>query len=170
MVALKPEFVVDRNARKKAVMLSLSDWKRVQKINAPYMFGHFELPRFKMNAMVEMPDHGQLNKDHFAAKRTVFSGHFHKRQNRGKIWYIGNAFPHNFADNWDDERGMNPRAGQIVPQRLGEARHRSLRGSVDRLARRCHLGGEGAHVDDRPPAGAQHVRDALSTVRQVRRL
>jgi hypothetical protein len=36
----------------------------------------------------------------------VFSGHFHKRQNQGKIWYIGNAFPHNFADAWDDERGM----------------------------------------------------------------
>jgi hypothetical protein len=36
----------------------------------------------------------------------VFSGHFHKRQSRGKIHYIGNAFPHNFADTWDDDRGM----------------------------------------------------------------
>ena len=30
----------------------------------------------------------------------------HKRQNKGNIWYIGNAFPHNYADTWDDERGM----------------------------------------------------------------
>jgi hypothetical protein len=36
----------------------------------------------------------------------VFSGHFHKRQIQGKIHYIGNAFPHNYADAWDDARGM----------------------------------------------------------------
>jgi hypothetical protein len=36
----------------------------------------------------------------------VFSGHFHKRQKQGKIHYIGNAFPHNYADAWDDDRGM----------------------------------------------------------------
>jgi hypothetical protein len=36
----------------------------------------------------------------------VFSGHFHKRQQRDKIIYMGNAFPHNFADTWDDNRGM----------------------------------------------------------------
>ena len=36
----------------------------------------------------------------------MFSGHFHKRQRQGKIHYIGNAFPHNYADTWDDERGM----------------------------------------------------------------
>jgi hypothetical protein len=82
------------------------DWKQVQKSKAPYMFGHFELPRFKMNAMVEMPDHGLLNDTHFANQTQVFSGHFHKRQNKGKIWYMGNCFPHNYADAWDDERGI----------------------------------------------------------------
>ena len=81
------------------------DWKKVQKITAPYMFGHFELPRFKMNAMVEMPDHGQLNETHFTNQKQVFSGHFHKRQNKGKIWYTGNCFPHDYSDAWDDERG-----------------------------------------------------------------
>jgi len=82
------------------------EWKAVPKIKSPYMFGHFELPHFKMNAMVEMPDHGLLNKDHFANQEQVFSGHFHKRQFNSKIWYIGNCFPHNYADAWDDERGM----------------------------------------------------------------
>jgi DNA repair exonuclease SbcCD nuclease subunit len=70
------------------------------------MFGHFELPLFYMNAMVQMPDHGELQADHFKHQDYVFSGHFHKRQQRGKIVYMGNAFPHNFADNWDDDRGM----------------------------------------------------------------
>ncbi len=31
-----------------------------------YVFGHFELPYFKMNAMVEMPDVGGIQTDHFA--------------------------------------------------------------------------------------------------------
>ena len=36
----------------------------------------------------------------------MFSGHFHKRQVKGPVHYIGNALPHNYADAWDDERGM----------------------------------------------------------------
>ena len=36
----------------------------------------------------------------------VFSGHFHKRQAQKNIWYVGNAFPHNFADAGDSARGM----------------------------------------------------------------
>jgi hypothetical protein len=36
----------------------------------------------------------------------VFSGHFHKRQVKNNIHYLGNPFPHNYADVDDDERGM----------------------------------------------------------------
>jgi DNA repair exonuclease SbcCD nuclease subunit len=82
------------------------EWKELGKIKSKYMFGHFELPLFYMNAMVQMPDHGELSPGHFVHQDYVFSGHFHKRQNKERIWYIGNAFPHNFADVWDDERGM----------------------------------------------------------------
>lgn len=81
------------------------DHKRVQRLSGQYMFGHFELPHFKMNAMVEMPDHGELSADQFGGFDRVFSGHFHLRQNRKNITYIGNAFPHNFADAGDDQRG-----------------------------------------------------------------
>jgi hypothetical protein len=59
-----------------------------------------------MNAMVEMPDHGEINENHLTQFDKVFSGHFHKRQSRKNIWYIGNAFPHNYADAGDDARGM----------------------------------------------------------------
>ena len=82
------------------------EWKKINKIKSRYMFGHFELPLFYMNAMVQMPDHGELKVDDFARNEYVFTGHFHKRQNKGNIHYIGNAFPHNFADAWDDARGM----------------------------------------------------------------
>jgi DNA repair exonuclease SbcCD nuclease subunit len=82
------------------------EWKGISKVKSKYMFGHFELPLFHMNAMVQMPDNGELQANHFKHQDYVFSGHFHKRQQRDKIVYIGNAFPHNFADTWDDSRGM----------------------------------------------------------------
>jgi DNA repair exonuclease SbcCD nuclease subunit len=82
------------------------EWKTMKDLKSKYVFGHFELPLFYMNAMVQMPDHGELKAEDFGKPDYVFSGHFHKRQSKGNIHYIGNAFPHNFADNWDDERGM----------------------------------------------------------------
>lgn len=81
------------------------DHKRVAKLSGKYMFGHFELPHFKMNAMVEMPDHGEVSVDHFQGIERVFSGHFHLRQQKKNVTYIGNCFPHNFADAGDDQRG-----------------------------------------------------------------
>jgi hypothetical protein len=82
------------------------DYKRIPKLSSKYVFGHFELPHFKMNAMVEMPDHGEVKIDSFGGIESVFSGHFHLRQQKKNINYIGNCFPHNFADAGDDARGM----------------------------------------------------------------
>jgi len=82
------------------------EWKTMRELKSKYVFGHFELPLFYMNAMVQMPDHGELRREDFAGPDYVFSGHFHKRQSNTNIVYIGNAFPHNYADAWDDDRGM----------------------------------------------------------------
>ena len=82
------------------------DYKKIPKMNAKYMFGHFELPHFKMNALIEMPDHGELKVENFKGVESVYSGHFHLRQHKNNINYIGNCFPHNFADAGDDQRGM----------------------------------------------------------------
>lgn len=82
------------------------EWKDMKSLKSRYVFGHFELPLFYMNAMIQMPDHGQLRAEDFNGPDYIFSGHFHKRQQKGKVIYIGNAFPHNFADAGDDDRGM----------------------------------------------------------------
>ena len=82
------------------------EWKEMKKVKSKYVFGHFELPSFYMNAMIQMPDHGELQRTDLAGPEYVFSGHFHKRQHNGNVVYIGNAFPHNFSDTWDDDRGM----------------------------------------------------------------
>jgi DNA repair exonuclease SbcCD nuclease subunit len=80
--------------------------KKIPKMSGKFMFGHFELPNFYMNAMIQMPDHGEIKNEHFGGIEHVFSGHFHKRQTQGNITYTGNAFPHNYADAGDDDRGL----------------------------------------------------------------
>ena len=82
------------------------DHKQLPTMKAKNMVGHFELPHFKMNAMVEMPDHGEFKMESFGGIERVFSGHFHLRQQKQNITYIGNCFPHNFADAGDANRGM----------------------------------------------------------------
>ena len=82
-----------------------NEWKQMTKLKSKYVFGHFELPHFMMNQIVEMPDHGELKSEHFEKPDLVFSGHFHKRQVRDKIHYLGSPFAHNYADDWDDQRG-----------------------------------------------------------------
>lgn len=81
------------------------EWKQIKDIKCKYMFGHFELPHFKMNAMINMPDTGELHVDDLNKPEYVFTGHFHKRQRQANVIYIGSPFPHNFADAWDDDRG-----------------------------------------------------------------
>jgi hypothetical protein len=99
------------------------EWTAMKKLGSRYILGHFELPRFKMNAMVEMPDHGGLNESHFPNQEFVFSGHFHKKQQRGNVIYMGNCFPHNYADAFDDDRGCMflEYAGQPVYRRWPNA-------------------------------------------------
>ena len=82
------------------------DHKRIPKLKGKYMFGHFELPGYLMNAMVAMPEHGEVSREHFGGFDHVFTGHFLKRQTQKNITYIGNCFPHNYADAGDDDRGL----------------------------------------------------------------
>ena len=82
------------------------EWKRLKKMKGKYVFSHLELPNFFMNAMIQMPDYKEIQSEHLNGYEAVFSGHFHKRQKKNNITYIGNAFPHNYSDAGDDKRGM----------------------------------------------------------------
>jgi hypothetical protein len=79
--------------------------KKIERIHSTYCLGHLELPHFLMNGLIKMPDHGEIQQDHFKNIGTVYSGHFHKRQDSKNITYIGNCFPHNYSDAGDDMRG-----------------------------------------------------------------
>jgi hypothetical protein len=86
--------------------LNEQDFSKIEQINSKYIFGHLELPGFMMNSRVPMPDVGDMKVEQFKQVGEVYSGHFHMRQQQNNITYIGNAFPHNFGDAGDDNRGM----------------------------------------------------------------
>jgi hypothetical protein len=92
------------------------DHKIIARQRGQYMFGHFELPNFLMNAMVKMPEVGELRCEHFSKFDKMFTGHFHKRQQQSNIVYIGNCFPHNFSDAGDDARGCMILEWGLEPQ------------------------------------------------------
>ena len=68
-------------------------------------FGHFEFRGFVITGSdIRMPT--GPNADDFKGPKFIFSGHFHKRQAYENVVYIGNAFPTNFNDAGDHDRGM----------------------------------------------------------------
>jgi len=82
------------------------EYKQILGSSGDYLFGHLELPKFVMTAGITMPEVGELRASHFKNFGHVYSGHFHTRQTQNNITYIGNAFPHNYGDAGDDNRGM----------------------------------------------------------------
>ena len=82
------------------------DFKKLKNLSSKYCFGHLELPGYLMNSFVPMPETGEIRSEHFTGFEHVFTGHFHKRQTKRNITYIGNCFPHNYADAGDDLRGL----------------------------------------------------------------
>lgn len=71
------------------------------------IFGHFELQHFKMNNF-KVCDHGDDPELLINKAPLVFSGHFHKRDEKkfdckGEIIYIGNTFQTDFGDAYQQK-------------------------------------------------------------------
>lgn len=74
-------------------------------LNVPVWCGHFEFKGFIVTGhSVEMPTGPDAQ--NYAKPKKIFSGHFHKRQCKSNIVYIGNTFPMDFSDAGDTGRGM----------------------------------------------------------------
>ena len=84
-----------------------NEYKSIKGLKSRYVFGHLEMPGFKMNAAVIMPDSPHLLKhDQFLNQEYVFCGHYHIRQIAGNVIYTGNIMPFNFSDVDDTNRGI----------------------------------------------------------------
>lgn len=79
--------------------------KLAEYLTLPFWAGHFEFKGFVVTGhsvkMPTGPDHSN-----FRGPKHIISGHFHKRQEQDNIIYMGNAFPMDFGDAGDSERGM----------------------------------------------------------------
>lgn len=82
------------------------EYKKLAKHNDCWAWlGHFEFRSFIITgynvAMTHGPEHTL-----FKGPKKIFSGHFHKRQAKDNVVYIGNVFPMDFGDASDYARGM----------------------------------------------------------------
>lgn len=74
--------------------------------DVPVAVGHLELNGFVLTGEHTIMKHGQNHRDFFKKQKRVFSGHFHKRQSKDNIMYIGNTFPMDYSDANDVDRGI----------------------------------------------------------------
>ncbi len=80
--------------------------RSLRNMTGRYCFAHLEIPGFILNGGAVMPDGAHTVKpDQFSAQEYVFSGHFHGRQIKDHIVYMGNIMPFDFSDNWTEEKG-----------------------------------------------------------------
>lgn len=70
-----------------------------------YWYGHFEFKNFKITGYNTIMKHGPGH-EQFNGPELILSGHFHKRQAKDNVVYIGNTFPMDYGDAGDNERGM----------------------------------------------------------------
>lgn len=79
---------------------------QVKNINShDLVFGHFEFKGFVVTGETKVLEHGPEHED-FKKPKRIFTGHFHKRQNKNNVHYIGNTFPMDYSDANDTNRGM----------------------------------------------------------------
>jgi DNA repair exonuclease SbcCD nuclease subunit len=80
--------------------------KLIEYVNKiPVFFGHFEFKGFVITGDTIEKEHGPDHKD-LKNVRRIFSGHFHKRQIKDNVIYVGSTFPMDFSDVNDNDRGF----------------------------------------------------------------
>lgn len=78
--------------------------KLTKKHKSKYMFIHAEFSTFMMNDFYEM-EHGQSHKE-LKHLDIIFTGHYHGRQIKDNVVYIGTPFPYDMNDCNDPNKGM----------------------------------------------------------------
>ena len=74
--------------------------------NVPVVMGHLELKGFRITGTGSVMEHGPEASLFFKKQKRVFSGHFHQRQSKGNVHFVGSPFPMDFSDANDSNRGM----------------------------------------------------------------
>jgi len=72
--------------------------------NAKYVFGHLEFKNFIVTGSSYCMETGP-DARYYDGPDYILSGHFHRRQAKENVIYIGNGFPMDFGDAGDIQRG-----------------------------------------------------------------
>lgn len=80
----------------------------VPTVNADYLFTHLSICEFDFgnNHIANSAEHQAFNVNMFSNYKKVFTGHFHKRQQKYNIEYIGSPYQLTFGDAGDLNRGF----------------------------------------------------------------
>lgn len=73
----------------------------VNKSMPRYVFCHAELPGFQFNKLSSTV--GVFDETLYKGPEKIFSGHYHQRQEKGNVVYLGNCFCSTFADLDEEE-------------------------------------------------------------------
>lgn len=77
----------------------------IKYVQYPVWYGHFEFKGFVLTGEHTIKEHGPDHQSFKGVKR-IMTGHYHQRQEKDNVNYIGNVFPADFSDAGDTERGM----------------------------------------------------------------
>lgn len=86
-------------------LFTKAEYKEVlSNTDARIVCGHFEFNDFVVAGSNYKMDHG-VDARYFTKPELILSGHYHARQRKGNVQYVGNTFPTSFSDVNDTHRG-----------------------------------------------------------------
>lgn len=83
-----------------------TDSMEVPTVNADYLFTHLPIDEFCFDNGLELKDKNSFNPDFFTNYKKVFTGHYHKRQQKYNIEYVGSPYQLSFGEAGDKEKGF----------------------------------------------------------------
>jgi DNA repair exonuclease SbcCD nuclease subunit len=85
-------------------LVNNEEYDSINNYDADYMFAHMDLNDFVMSGTDTVCDHGISHKK-LSKFETVLIGHYHRRQTKDNVTYIGNPFSTSYGE-LDDNKGF----------------------------------------------------------------
>lgn len=83
-----------------------SDQTLVPTVGADYLFTHLSIADFSFDNDMEAKDKSSFKPELFDNYKKVFTGHFHKRQEKHNIEYIGSPYQLSYGEAGDTNKGF----------------------------------------------------------------
>lgn len=83
-----------------------TDETEVPTVNADYLFTHLPITEFVFDNDMEIKDKNAFHPDFFSNYKKVYTGHYHKRQEKYNIQYIGSPYQLSFGEAGDTNKGF----------------------------------------------------------------